>query len=246
MDRSAPALVARGVAGLTPTTLTAAHRSGERPSIELYSVDASGYVGLQTIQLGTQLNVPSTPVALIVPGHFMARADPPDPVSQVDLLLYSRTDPNPPMVGQGQFVQTGDFGEVNDPAYPYGSRPDLNVHEHGWRTTWSHIIPGKFSDNTYTDLLFYDPTGNTGVAQFYHTNQYGFDDYAYASYTNWNTTWSIIIAGKFSDNAYDDLLFYDRTAGVGHFFHTNHNGFGDSFGTYTGWRTTWSHIVALK
>ncbi|MGO8949444.1 MAG: hypothetical protein ACLQUY_17700 [Ktedonobacterales bacterium] len=210
--------------------------------VELYSVDSSGYVALQTIQLGINLNVPSTNFALIVPGHFMARSDS-DPVGQVDLLLYSRTDPNPPMEGQGQFVQTGDLGEVNDPDSA-GNRPDLNVHEHGFRTTWSIIIAGKFSDNAYTDLFFYDPT--VGVGQFYHTNSNGFDDYSFSSHTGFRTTWSIIIAGKFSDNAYDDLFFYDPTVGVGQFYHTTSTGLGDSFATYTGWRTTWSIIIPGK
>ena len=38
------------------------------------------------------------------------------------------------------------------------------------------------------------------LGEFYHTNN-GFDDSSFSSNTGWRRTWSIILAGKFSDNA---------------------------------------------
>ena len=161
--------------------------------------------------------------SLIVPGHFSDNA-------YGDLLFYDRTH------GVGQFYHTDAHGLAGAPFATYTN----------WRTTWSVIVPGHFSNSAYTDLLFYDPTGDSGVAELYHTSQNGFDDYAYASYSNWLTTWSLIIPGHFSDSSYTDLLLYDRSGdlGVGAFFHTNQNGFDEyAYGNFTNWRTTWSQIV---
>ncbi len=204
-------------------------------SSEIYSVDSSGNLALQTVQL-RETEQTQNNVSLITLGHFMSRSGT-DPVGEVDLFLYSPLDKNyTDMNGAGRFFQAGLLGEINP--------KDI---ETGLRTTWSLIIPGRFSENSLlpgatNDLLFYDPT--TGDGAFYSTNN-GLDQ-NFANSSGWNTTWSIIVAGKFSDNATDDLLFYDPTLGVGEFYHTN-NGFDDlSFSSNTGWNTTWSIMVAGK
>ena len=156
--------------------------------------------------------------SIIIPGHF---SDSPN----VDLLFYD------PTAGLGEFYHTDGHGNLG----PRFARYD------DWRATWSLIIPGKFSDSQYTDLLFYDPTSGTG--EFYATGN-GLRP-RFAGYTDWRHTWSIILAGKFSDSSYDDLMFYDPTSGTGEFYPTG-GGLKSRFAGYTNWRTSWAAIIAGK
>ena len=159
-------------------------------SSEIYAIDSSGNLALQTMQLRdteqTQNNV-----SLIVRGHFMSRSVPSEPEGMMDLFLYSPLDKNyTDMNGAGRFFQAGLLGEINP--------KDI---ETGLRTTWSIILAGKFSDRATApgatnDLLFYDPT--PGEGSFYSTNN-GLDQ-NFANSSGWNTTWSIMVAGKFSDS----------------------------------------------
>ena len=41
------------------------------------------------------------------------------------------------------------------------------------------------------------------------------------TYTNWRTSWDLIIPGDFGGDGHTDLLFYDRSAGVGEFYTTD-------------------------
>ena len=78
----------------------------------------------------------------------------------------------------------------------------------GWRKTWQSIVPGNFSGNRYTDLLFYDAT--TGEAEIY-TNDGSGNLSLLQSYSGWRKTWQSIVPGKLSGNRYTDLLFYDSS-----------------------------------
>jgi hypothetical protein len=115
--------------------------------------------------------------SLIIPGKF---SDSPYidllGVPYTDLLFYD------PSTGEGEFYHTTSkgFDDYTFAAYT------------NWRRTWSLIIPGKFSDSPYTDLLFYDPS--TGEGEFHHTGAQGFTEDAFAAYTGWRTSWSIIKA----------------------------------------------------
>ena len=215
--------------------------------------------------------------SLIIPGNFSS--SPHRFEFYNDLLFYDRSS------GTGEFYHTADASLVS---YPFARYTD-------WRTTWSQIIPCNFSPSPTTDLLFYDPSSGTG--EFYHTDGTGLVLPPFARYTDWRTTWSQIIPGKFSDSPYTDLLFYDPSTGTGEFYHTDGGGlvfplfatlsdvnartqiipgkFSQSpttdllfydrssgtgvfyhtdgsglvvppFATYTDWRTTWSIIVSLS
>jgi hypothetical protein len=53
------------------------------------------------------------------------------------------------------------------------------------------------------------------------------------------------VAGKFSNSAFADLLFYDPAAGVGEFYRTDGRGNISSIQNHTNWRKTWSIIGSL-
>ena len=92
------------------------------------------------------------------------------------------------------------------------------------------------SVNYYTDLLFYDR--ETGTGEFTTTNGNG-GIQGISAYTNWRTTWDLIIPGDFGSNGYTDLLFYDRETGTGEFTLTDGSGGIQGISAYTNWRTTW-------
>jgi len=184
---------------------------------ELYSVGDSGGLSLQTVHDDWRNSW-----SLIVPGAFT----PKDQSSPLDLLFYDST------AGVGEVYRTGNLGQTNHVAT-----------NGGWRSSWSIIVPGHFSDSPNVDLLFYDPSAGHG--EFYHTDGHGNLGPQFASYDDWRTTWSLIIPGKFSDSHYTDLLFYDPTSGTGEFYATG-NGLRPRFAGYTDWRETWSIIVAGK
>jgi hypothetical protein len=159
---------------------------------ETYSVDGSSQLSLQTTHPEWR-----TTWSLIESGKFTSKSagDP------LDVLFYDSS------AGVGEVYQTGNLGQMNRIA-----------STSGWRSSWSIIVPGKFSNSPNVDVLFYDPSAGTG--EFYHTDGHGKLAGLFASYTDWRTTWSMIIPGKFSNSQYDDLLFYDPTGGVGEFYPT--------------------------
>ncbi|MGA1789989.1 MAG: hypothetical protein ACMUIM_00765 [bacterium] len=110
----------------------------------------------------------------------------------------------------------------------------------GWRSLWSHIIPGNFGGSGYTDLLFYDPT--RGEAEFDTTDGKG-GMRRLKSHYNWRRTWSHIIPGNFGGSGYTDLLFYDPTRGEAEFYTTDGKGGIRRLESHRNWRRTWSHII---
>lgn len=63
------------------------------------------------------------------------------------------------------------------------------------------------------------------------------------AHTDWRTTWTQIVSGKFSTSPYSGLLFYSQSQGYGEFYETN--GFGGIafLQSHSNWRTSWAHIV---
>jgi hypothetical protein len=90
------------------------------------------------------------------------------------------------------------------------------------------------------DLLFY--ARSAGIGQLYATNLAG-DIGLLSTYTDWRTSWSIIVAGSFTGTGFSDLLFYDRAAGTGEFYRTDEHGNLTFLTGHTDWLTTWSQIV---
>lgn len=160
------------------------------------------------------------------------------------LLLYR--------YGEGRFYDVDSVG---------GMRL-LKTHT-GWRTNWTHIIPGNFGgpgtlgpnpgDNggsfRYASLLFYDGAG-TGE---FHAIDENNEVPLIKTHTGWvgdNVPWTHIIPGKYSDKekfGYTGLLFYD-SAGTGAFYQTYGQGELTELKVHTGWvggNVPWTHIKEL-
>jgi hypothetical protein len=62
-------------------------------------------------------------------------------------------------------------------------------------------------------------------------------------HTDWRTTWTRIVSGKFSMSPYSGLLFYSASDGYAEFYETN--GFGGIafLQSHSDWRTSWTHII---
>lgn len=109
----------------------------------------------------------------------------------------------------------------------------------GWRTSWSIITPGRFTDHPFSDLLFYDPAA--GVGEFYTTE--GGNLGLLRSYSGWRTSWSVIVPCNLTGGAHQDLLFYDPAGGVGEIYSTDGQGGISLVATHNDWRHTWSLII---
>jgi hypothetical protein len=141
-----------------------------------------------------------------------------------DLLFYARS------AGIGQLYATNLAGDI----------ALLSTYT-DWRTTWTLIVPMNFSRARHSDVLFYN--ANAGLGELYSTNGLGELNPIVRRYTNWRTTWSIIVAGSFTGDQFSDLLFYDAAAGTGEFYRTDKHGNLIFLNRHTDWLTTWSKIV---
>jgi len=157
--------------------------------------------------------------SIIAPGNFSGR-------QFTDLLFYD------PSAGLGEFYTTE------------GGNLSLLASDTGWRTSWSIIIPCNLTGGTYNDLLFYDAGGGTG--EFYSTDGHGHLAALVMSNSGWRTSWSIIIPCNLTGGTYNDLLFYDPSAGVGEIYSTDGHGGMNLVATNAGWRTSWSVIAACN
>ncbi len=180
---------------------------------EFYNSDGQGHISLA----GATHNDWQRVWTHIIPGNFSGGAF-------SDLLFYNRAG------GYGEFWHTDGKGGISR----------LGQQHSGWRTSWMVIIPGKFSDSPYTDLLFYDQAAGTG--EFYRTDGKG-NISLIKSNTNWRKTWAMIIPGKFSNGKYTDLLFYEPSSGTGDFWVTDGKGDVARIGGATDWRHDWTMIV---
>jgi hypothetical protein len=111
----------------------------------------------------------------------------------------------------------------------------------GWRSSWTQIVAGNFSDSDGLDLLFYD--ASTGLGEFYSVDQHA-NIHFMRSNLGWRNSWYSILRGKFSDSKFDDIVFYDKGAGTGEFYHTDGNGNISRFSQHTNWRNTWRALRA--
>jgi len=153
---------------------------------------------------------------------------PPRPTGSNELLFY---DP-----GAG----TGEFYAVNGQA-------DLTIQfqDSSFRPSWARILSGNFSQQaSKTTIMFYDAANHTG--EFYRSDGTGTLVQVGSSLTDWRSSWTQIVKGHFSTSSFDDLLFYDRSAGQGEFYNTG-NGDVSLIGvTNTDWRNDWAIIVPGK
>ncbi len=158
-----------------------------------------------------------------VGGNADLATDNPFPI-RPDLLFYDAAG------GVGQFYASDMSGDIT-----------LLSTYTDWRTTWTSIVPLHFTRGRHADLVFYN--AHAGYAELYSTNGAGELTPLVRQYTDWGTTWSIILAGNFSGHQFSDLLFYDRGAGTGEFYTTDRHGNLSLLRQHTDWRTTWSQIV---
>jgi len=98
---------------------------------------------------------------------------PPIPVGRSELLFYDRS------------AGVGEFYAIDGPA-----EIAIQYSHVGWRTDWTHIIPGNFTDGAYTDLLFY--AANTGIGEFWRSDGAG-NISSIKLYNNWRPSWAGIL-----------------------------------------------------
>jgi hypothetical protein len=87
----------------------------------------------------------------------------------------------------------------------------LRVHT-DWRTSWTHIVAGKFSDAHDDGVLFHE--GSTGFAEIYDTDGHGNlsllrQHQDLGRIGSRSHRWTQIIAGRFSSSQNSSLLLVD-------------------------------------
>jgi hypothetical protein len=110
-------------------------------------------------------------------------------------------------------------GQIFEPPVKQGlplSFQQLRVHT-DWRTSWTHIVAGKFSDAHDDGVLFYE--GSTGFAEIYDTDGHGnlsllrqHQDLGRIGSRSHH--WTHIVKGRFSDSANSSLLLVDSSSGA--------------------------------
>jgi hypothetical protein len=138
---------------------------------------------------------------LIVPGVF-------GPSGFTGLLLYDQA------AGYGAIFDTDGAGNLK-----------MLFDYHGWLTSWTQIVAGHFTTmSPFSGLLFYDQSA--GFATIYSTDGQGRIK-VLASYDDWRTGWTTIIAGVFDPGfvpsspsplpapspMIDGLFFYEGATG---------------------------------
>lgn len=196
---------------LEPCGLRTAHRV-DSSTLYLSNFPTSGLV------INGPTPVPAKGYALLVPGYFGDRR------MFGDLLRYDRSG------GRGEFVGIGfnDFSE------------ESQLVSASWRTTWTHIVGGRFSKAhpSLTALCFYEAP--SGTMQFYYVTQAGIGVLGNMST---RTTWSSIVTCELGYSM-QALLCYDRMAGEAQFFTTDGSGtFNAQGGTIKKLRKGWTHVV---
>jgi hypothetical protein len=79
-------------------------------------------------------------------------------------------------------------------------------------------------------------------AQFYTTDGAG-GIAPLMGYTDWRSSWTIVVPGDFNGDGITDLLFYDPAANTGEFYSTDGNGRIWRLATHTDWNSTWDMII---
>ena len=164
----------------------------------------------------------NTNISHIIPGNFGGG-------SLTDLLFYN------PLKGSAAFY-------INDGNAQM--RAARIVEPGGWRTSWTHIIPGNFGGGSLTDLLFYE--GSTGSAEFYvNDGEAQMRRVQAIGPGGWNKGIKHIIPGNFGGSELTDLLFYNSDKGSAAFYVND----GDARMKLlqaineNGWRKTWAKII---
>ena len=129
-----------------------------------------------------------------------------------------------------------------DPESPQLLPPDFQLIAwiNGWRTSWSHILSGKFSDAPYSGLFCYDKSA--GFAACYRMDEPGQLELL-NEYGEWENSWTHVVTGIFGDSGYDGILLYDQQSGHAAFYDMDGQGSLLLLQEHT-WDTTWTKIIA--
>ena len=123
----------------------------------------------------------------------------------------------------------------------------LRVHT-GWRSSWTHIVAGKFSDAHDDCVLFYE--GSTGFAEIYQTDGQGNISLLrqhpdLGRIGDRSRRWTHIVAGRFSDSPRTSLLLADRTTGFAAIFNTDASGNLIKLREFPNWGV-WTHVTTVR
>ncbi|MGH9581965.1 MAG: hypothetical protein ACRD4O_03390 [Bryobacteraceae bacterium] len=152
-----------------------------------------------------------------------------------DLLCYDRN------AGSGAIFATVSNGNLNNGA-PVQNGPVQVGGALTFDHRWSQIVAGPFGKSG-AQLLFYD--ASTGTGEFFGLDASG-NLHLINRNTGWLTSWTQIIAGKFTSDDGLQLLFYDAEAGIGDFWSVDNNASVHRVRTNTGWRNSWYSIIRGK
>jgi hypothetical protein len=126
----------------------------------------------------------------------------------------------------------------------YAPNFELLYSDGSWRTSWTHIVPGRFSSSPYAGLLFFEQA--TGYAEVYETDGQGRivapPLQTYEPLGD-RAQWTHVIPGLFGSSGLTGLLLYDRATGFARFFECEGDGVFTQLSEYSDWRDTWTHIV---
>ena len=120
---------------------------------------------------------------------------------------------------------------------------ELLASHGGWRTTWSHIVAGHFSDEPFDGLLCYEQA--TGHGEFYKTDGQG-GITSLAIIHGWHRGWTHMLAGKFSDSPYTSLLCYDAATGLITFYDVDGQGGLIKRSEHRESTHSWTHITTVR
>ena len=165
---------------------------------EFYETDGNGGMSLLS-----QYDDWGTSWTLIVPGCFAKSSflPPNRQPANTGFFLYDQ------QAGFGAFYNTDGHGGL------------IKIAEwNDWRTTWTHIIAGTFTDSPFSGLLFYEQP--TGEAEMHSVDGHGGMTLIQA-YSEWRTSWTHIVPGEFYndgsvyESTITDLFFYEGSTGYG-------------------------------
>ena len=123
----------------------------------------------------------------------------------------------------------------------------LRVHT-DWRTSWTHIVGGKFSAAHDDGVLFYE--GSTGFAEIYETDGHGnisllrqhadLGPHRFRSHR-----WTQIVVGRFSNSANSSLLLVDANTRFAAIFNVDATGNLIRLREFPNWGT-WTHVTVVR
>jgi hypothetical protein len=123
---------------------------------------------------------------------------------------------------------------------------ELLYSDASWRSTWTHIIPGRFSSSPYTGLLFYEQS--TGYAEVYETD--GDGRIVATSVQTYNPLggngaphWTHVVPGLFGSSGLTGILLYDQSSGYSCIFERGSDGAFIQLKNCPARRDTWTQIV---